>query len=460
MVVALITFAISGCASDVTYSDRATVDADLHQRSGFHIGPASTSSVESVIAAMTSADGLHEDKAVDLALLNNAAFQEQLADLGLSRADVIQAGLITNPDAVVLFPISPKQMEATITAPVEALWLRGKRSEAAKLSADRTAARLTQAGLDLIRDVRLAYADLVLARRRQALFEEAAKLREQMSVIAQARVRAGEAIPLDAATAKIDAIRAEQEARSLSYGVTIAEERLRSLLGVGSVRNPIATKESPDAAGGDWNVDALLDSAMTDRSDIRAAALAVRSAQERADLARIEWINVSVVGDANEKGTQGFEAGPGIRFTLPIFNQNQGMIARADAEVERLDRQKRTLHDKVILEVREAHTRFIQAREDLHALQTRILPALDEAVNLARKAYTGGETSLVQVIDTNRQLLEARIREAQVASDLRRARAELERSVGQRLESRLTTPATVKPGTPGAPGASSTDKKP
>lgn len=426
------------------------MDQGIFERSGFHLQAESGAGDFKTLA---DSNGLTEEMAVDLALLNNAAFQEQLADLGLSRADVIQAGLIANPDASMLFPLGPKQFEATITAPIEALWLRGERIEAAQLSAHRTAARLSQAGLDLIRDVRLAYADLILARRRQALFEESAKLREQMSVIAQTRVRAGEAIPLDAATAKVDAIQAGLESRSIAYVVTIAEERLRALLGAGAVRHAIAINDSPSTAGGEWNVQAMVESAMGDRADLKAAQLAVTAATERAHLARVEWINVALIGDANEKGAKGFEAGPGLRFTLPIFNQNQGIIARADAEVQRLNRQKKTLEDKVILDVREAHARFAQAREDLAAWRTSILPALTEAVTLARKSYTAGETSIVQVIDTNRQLLDARIREAQAASDLRKARAELERSVGRRLESQPSTPAsTATDSTHTAPG--------
>ena len=47
---------------------------------------------------------LEKNEAVRLALRNNAFFLEQLAELGLTRADVIQAGLIANPDLTVTGP--------------------------------------------------------------------------------------------------------------------------------------------------------------------------------------------------------------------------------------------------------------------------------------------------------------------------------------------------------------------
>jgi cobalt-zinc-cadmium efflux system outer membrane protein len=162
--------------------------------------------------------------------------------------------------------------------------------------------------------------------------------------------------------------------------------------------------------------------------------LAVASAQDRVKVARSEWITIAGVADYNERGSTGAEVGPGVRLSIPVMNQNQGMIARAEAELERAVRQRATLADKIALEVREAHLRVVQAREDLAAWKTAVRPALEEAVRLSERAYENGQTPLVQVLDASRQLLDARVREAQVSADLWRARAELERSVGRRLE--------------------------
>lgn len=436
-----------GCSHEPDSADRDTVSAALYDRTGFELGDVGG---RDDFSPLSAGEPLSEDGAVTLALLNNAAFHEQLAGLGLSRADVIQAGLIANPDAQVLFPLGPKQLEATVTAPIESLWLRGPRVRAAQNLSDQKAAGLTQLALDLIRDVRLAYAELDLAKRRLALFEESSALRARVASIARARVRAGDALRLEEVTAQVDAVRAEQEARSLAHGVRIAEERLRALLGAGRERVPLVTAALPDAALVDWDVESLVAGAVAGRPDVRAAEIGVTAARERAALARYDWLNVSAIGDANEDGDEGFEAGPGVKFTLPLFNQNQGNIARADAEAELAARRHQTLVDRVILDVREAAVRYAQARDDLSAWRGRILPALAEVVELAGRAYENGETPLVQVLDTNRQLLDGRAREAQLVADLRRARAELERSVGRRLDvsAAVASPAATQPADP------------
>src|SRR5687768_9175896 len=51
---------------------------------------------------------LTADDVVQIALLNNRDLQAVYSDLGVARADLVQAGLLSNPifDAAVLFPVS------------------------------------------------------------------------------------------------------------------------------------------------------------------------------------------------------------------------------------------------------------------------------------------------------------------------------------------------------------------
>src|SRR5262245_13256980 len=46
---------------------------------------------------------LSEEGAVQIALANNALFHELLIDLGSARADLVQAGLLPNPEGVFSF---------------------------------------------------------------------------------------------------------------------------------------------------------------------------------------------------------------------------------------------------------------------------------------------------------------------------------------------------------------------
>src|SRR5262245_44861833 len=419
-----------GCVAPVG-SEYPHVAGELHHRTGH--APEGEGLRPLLPPGVDLGDGLSEDEVVRLALCNNAAFHEMLADLGLARADLIQAGLLSNPDLWLLSPVGVKQLEFAVTFPLEALWLRPARQDAAGRESGRVAERLVQSGLDLARDARWAWADVLLATERRTVAAEVVRLRQAIANIAAARLAAGDATPLEETTTRIDLFRAREEAARLVHDETIAVERMRNFLGLSRVDVQLAAQESTLPGMPEVELPVLVDEALASRPAVRSTALAVDAARRRADLARCDYLLFSGIIDANGRGEKGFEIGPGFRAILPIFNHNEGMIARADAEVVRLQRQLETVSDRVALEVREAYARFIQAREDLKLVRSSLRPAADRAIALATRAYREGETALLQVLDNTRQLIDVRLREAQVRADLRRAWADLERSVGRRL---------------------------
>ena len=221
--------ALSGCQTAPHGADRASVSAHVSERFGHTVSP-HTPPGQFVLPPGASLDnGLTEDEAISIALWNNAAFQELLVDLGVARGDLIQAGLLPNPEFVFFIPMTDKPYKYLFDFPIEAIWLRPIRVKSAAREADRTAARLAQAGLDLIRDVRQAYADVLLAKERVRVAGEAVKLRGRIAELAEKRWKAGDISEQEAATARIDSLQAVQDATPIGYGVPVAEERLRNL---------------------------------------------------------------------------------------------------------------------------------------------------------------------------------------------------------------------------------------
>ena len=118
---------------------------------------------------------------------------------------------------------------------------------------------------------------------------------------------------------------------------------------------------------------------------------------------------------------------------MPIFNHNQGGIARAQAEHEQLDRRRQTVQNQIVLDVRQGHARFEQTRAELEFLRKKTRPEVEAAIRRAEIAYKEGNVTYVIVLEMNRQLIATYARDALLYANLRRAWAELERSVGKRL---------------------------
>jgi len=443
----------SGCAGPKTYFGPHCVATQIESRTGHRL-PAETCPGEpSIPATVDVEDGITEREAVALALWNNAEYRELLADLGLSRAAVIEAGQLANPEFSAMFPVGVKQLEFALNVPLEAVWLRPARLAAAELDSQRMGNQLVQSGLDLVRDVRVAFAELVLAQERLRLAQQSARLREQITELADARLRAGSGSELDLMTARIDQLIEQQRAARLVHDVGLAKERLRYLMGVGSIGIEFDAVAPPRPAAIATDPEFLLTQALASRPDLWAARFSLRAAEQRARIAAWDFLHVTkVFPDANSRGKKGFEAGPGVLFTVPLLNQNQGAKARAAAEVDKAQRSCETLRQKIAVEVRQAHRRVAQAREDLQKWSDEIRPASEEAVATSEKAFRDGGASLLLMLLNSHQLVDSQLREVEAAAELHKAIAEVERSVaGPVFDLQSDAPVFASPDLPQEP---------
>ncbi len=431
MLVSLL-FAVSGCAHFGPNTSHA-VAASVESRTGHamrNVDPCETPLPPSIDLH----DGLTEDEAALIGLWNNAAFLELLTDLDLSRADLIQAGQLTNPEVQTMFPLAAKQWEFALFVPLEALWVRPKRTAAAEIELQRVAERLVQDGLNVVRDVRVAHADWVLANERWRLAEYGARLSAENARRGEALLRAGATSPLDVSPLRVNTLLAQRTVVQARQEAEVARQRLRMLMGVQFLDlpfEPVSSQEPIFIAG---TADELVHQALASRPDLHAAHWAIVANAQRAELSRYDYLNVTgVLPDINGDGDKGFEAGPGLRFAVPLFHQNQGAKARALATLEQSRRRFNTLRNNAVFDVRQAHARFQRAGQELEILRGQVVPEGNAAYQRMLRALNEDAVSTFLIMQTTDQLLTARRLELDAAAELRRATAELERSVGWRL---------------------------
>lgn len=391
-------------------------------------------------------DGLSEDEAVAIALWNNPILQADLTALGLARADVIEAGQLRNPNLTLIFPFSFRVLEAVALWPFDAIWQRPHRVAAAKLEQDRLSQSLVTNALDLVRDVRLAYADYSMAQLRSQVAAQVSRERGEIAVIINAQFRAGEISELETNASHVEAKLAEEQAARLAYDITATKDRLRSLLGFNPndpafIVNPMASPSPNRATAVNASLNApitnpledLLKQAFDARPELKAAELAIEAAGQRAKWERSKILAVSAIAKEYGKGVNGFEQGPGVQIELPIFHRNQGAISRAEAEIERAAKQLIAARHRIALEVQQAYTQMEQANESLRQWRSNVMPQIEQEVRLAGKSYSAGDVSYLFALQITQRLTDARLREVEFQAALARAKAQLERSVGRRL---------------------------
>lgn len=376
---------------------------------------------------------LTERDAVAVALWNSPGLEVTLSELDLARADLVEAGVLINPSFDVLFGIGAKPWEFLLQMPIQALWQRPRRISAAKLNLEMISEGLVQSGLNLVRDTRIAHAELATAQERAKLNSGAAELMSEIADLTEKRHAAGDASELEARLVRLGAINAATVGAQSKRDVELAQERLRTLLGVTDFAELAAVPEVvPNGVLPDENH--LFEAALSSRPDLRAAELGVQAAGERAGWERTKVFDLLAVQlSLKQIGALGFKTGPGLSVEIPLFNRNQGGISRAEAQLRRVTLQYLELAVQVRSEVRVSRIRLSQAKEQLGLLRTDLLPLLRETLALAEKAYTNGNISYLDLQLAQRPLLDALRSEETAILDFRRAKAELERAVGKQL---------------------------
>ncbi len=435
MVLLPIVLFLQGCASpSPDYS--GTVDR-IEAQTGYRSGVKATPNETVIPENVSLKDGITVEEAITVALWNNAAFQEALSGLGLSQADVIQANMLQNPQIWGVLPSgsgSVGPFEFALRFPLESLWLRPQRVASAQRRLDQAIEGLIQNGLTLIRDVKVTYANVLLAEQRLGLTEKLTEVLRQIAQINHSRWQAGEISELDAGTSKIDALQAEAGIQQLAHDIAQVQERFRVLIGLGSEYSSIVLQDPSTLPMTQRSAEELLTDALTTRPDLRAAELGLEEAGQRVGLARKEIFVLTGIYRAKQTSSDPFNSRPGLQFTIPIFNQNQGGIALAEAGVEIAARRYVTVRDQIILEVRQAHTRWVQTMTSVQNWQERILPAHRTATHQAQKALDAGDVTPLIPLAAQRNWVQAQIREIELIADHRRALAELERAIGHSLD--------------------------
>lgn len=424
----------AGCASS-SY-DRRWVDEAVTKATG-HAPGAAEIRAPSLPPGISTRGAFTDEEAVATALWNSARFQVELTRLGFSRADLAEAGALPNPTLSFLLPIGPRQAELTATYPIAALVQRPARVAAAKADVERTARALVEVALDLVRDVRLAHAEAMVAARRTALRREIEQTWAAIARLTEARQRAGDASELEVRAARAEAVVAADATARAATDDRLAQHRLRRLVGL--AQSPLGERltaaQTPVAGSPPPPAETLVKDALAARPDVRGAEMAIEAAGARAGWERAKILQLFARLDVKPIGTRGGSPSlvlPGATLEIPIFNWNPGGRGRAEAEMSQATFRYVAVRDDVTTEVWLAHQQLEQGLGSLVVWREKVLPLADANLTSALKAYESGNETYLLVLDSTRRSQDARLRALELESEVLRARAALARAVGRR----------------------------
>jgi len=133
-----------------------------------------------------------------------------------------------------------------------------------------------------------------------------------------------------------------------------------------------------------------------------------------------------------QDGVSGRSNSLGFFFSapLPIWNRNQGEIARAGAEGDQVARQIDARRAEVKAEVQTAFHEFVTTRDLVPDMQRDLLQPATSARDIAAYTYRAGASSLLELLDAQRAFNDSMQSFLDAQAGLRRAAARLNAAVG------------------------------
>jgi cobalt-zinc-cadmium efflux system outer membrane protein len=291
-------------------------------------------------------------------------------------------------------------------------------------------------------DVTLAAIDVLEARSKLQLAAANLDALERLVQLNDRRLTSGAIPPLELTRSRVAMLQYRGSVRAAELALTQARLKLQTLIGrrvtdpLVDLDEPLGVPPAPIAA----DLDALQAAARTNRPDLRA--LQRDQARSLSDLRLQEAQGVVdyTLGAEyrRQQGVNGTGNLAGLFFSvpLPIFNRNQGEIARATAEQQKAARTFAATDATVANEVTSAHQDFESARQLLADMERDLLKPAADARTGTTYMYQAGATSLLDVLDAQRAFNETMDTYYSAQAAYRRAEARLSLVTGVDLKGR------------------------
>jgi cobalt-zinc-cadmium efflux system outer membrane protein len=380
----------------------------------------------------------------DLFVRSNPSLRAQEQSVVSNRAAEVTAGLRPNPT----FQNDTTSATFGIYQEFE---IGGKRS--ARLGSARLATQISQtdsadARRTLTLSLRQAFvsalqakSDLEFARDNLATYQKTVDIDNDL-------FQHGEISRADFLRVQLQMLQFQTDLDDAELEMKTAKAALRGLLGPNNLPQDFQVEGDLKAATFDKDLAELEKLAVENRPDLKSAETGRDKAAADVRLAKANaWpdptIGVSYLHTGNEiPGPEWFQPfypkanssnamGLGIAsIPIPIFNRNQGEIARAQSEQVRSQLLADAARTQVIQDVESAYAAFTSARDRLHMYEQTYLGFAKESLDIEEFSFHKGGASILDFLDAQRTYRATQLAYRQQLASYLNALAQLQTAAG------------------------------
>lgn len=383
------------------------------------------------------------ERAVDRFLARNLAVEAARHRVDVARAERVAAALRPNPtltleaEDVKLSGPTPAgdlyEVTSSVSYPIELGDKRRLRVEAAEASIAVAQARFAEVLQQRLTELKRAFYDVLLAQAARDYAQETRRTFDELVEFNQARVEEGATAEGELIKVRLERGKQDSAVRQADLAVRQAGIKLLDLLGEPDFSSAGIVSGTLDVTATVPPIDELRGMALRDHPGLQVAQHAVTLAARRAAVEKARatvdvspFLGLRRVGENN---TILF----GISIPLPVYDRNQGGIARAIAEEKTADAEFALERTRVLADVEMSWHAWQSARAQAASFERELMPQAEESRAIALAAYQDGAIGLVEYLEAQRTLADVRQQYARSLFDAQAALLLLERATGRGL---------------------------
>lgn len=393
--------------------------------------------------------------ALGLALAQSPELSSFAWETRAREARLLQAGRFTNPSLSLLTedlgleaPAAngaaaiQRQTTIQLSQLVELGGKRGARRDIATAQRNLAAMDYEAARLDLLTRVAESFVDVVSSQGAAALARDTLELAQRLHDAVAARVAAGMVSPLEETKSGVGLALARIEAAKAGRALETHRAQLAVLWGSREALFERADGELAMLPAPPSIMD--LRTLLAKNPDLArwASEVAEREAVSAFERSK-RWPDLTLtVGYRRFAETSDRAWLVGASIPLPIFDRNRDGVEEARSRLNKARDEQQAVEARLNAALVAAHSALTGAFDDVAAIDATVLPGAQSAFDGTEEGYRAGKFSLLDLLDAQRSLVNAKTQRLGALGDLHKASARLERLIGQPLTE--VTPSSLQ----------------
>ena len=399
--------------------------------------------------------GLSLDSAIEQLVTTNVELRSRALELPQADADILTAGLRSNPflyyDTQLIpygkfndkKPGGQTQYDLNVTLPLDLSRKRQARVRVAVQARRVLEAQYQDAVRLMINDLYTSFVDALAARETVRYAQASAESFDRVVTLTEVLFQKGDRTLADVNRIKIQRSAAQVGLEDSQVALRKIKQDLSTLLNL-NIDDPdefeirgLLRPPSPSVP----EYSTLLDLAYNSRPDLQAFRIGIERATQDVGLARANRFSdvyllyqpYTMQNNSPAGLPSAHSWAIGVTVPLPIFNRNQGNIARARLNVDQVRLEVQTVERRVKTEVFTANEELKISLRAVDRLETDIVPAAAQVRDNTLKLFTSGELDVRQYLDSQREYNDAVRQYRDSLARSRRAALRLNTAVSSRI---------------------------